>query len=115
MSNTPLFGIEELPASSSQPEIYINTAIRILEAMSQLVIIDRDLTDPPGSSVSDGDVYFVGGVGTGDWADHDLELALQLGTSWHFIPPRQGWTAYIEDEDLHVSYSGNSTGDWDPL
>lgn len=114
MSTTPLFAIDELPAASSQPEVFINTAIRILEAMAQLVIIDRDLTAPPGSPV-DGDVYFIGGAGTGDWDDHDLELALYIGTAWHFIAPRQGWTAYIEDEDLHVSYSGNTAGDWDAL
>jgi hypothetical protein len=115
LSNTPIFDIEELPASSSQPEIYVNTAIRILECMAQLVILDRDLTTAPESGLTDGDVYYIGGTGAGDWAGHNNQLALYIGTAWRYVTPRQGWTGYIEDEDLHVKYVDDSSADWEAL
>lgn len=114
MSTTPIFGMEELPASSSQPEVYVDTALRILEIMAQLVLVDRHLTAAPGAP-NDGEAYYVGGVGTGDWAGHNHELALYVGTGWKFITPRTGWIAYIEDEDAHFKYVSDSPPGWDLL
>lgn len=114
MSSTPVFEIEELPASSSQPEVYVNTAVRIVEMLAQLTIVDRDLTAPPGSPV-DGEVYYIGGTGTGDWSGHTHQLALFIGTAWQFRTPRTGWVAYIEDEGDHFSYVADSPPGWDPL
>jgi hypothetical protein len=112
--STPIFGIEELPASSSQPEVYINTALRIMEMMAQLVIVDRGLTTPPGSP-ADGDVYYIGGSGSGAWNGHVNQLALYVGTTWHFITPRTGWIAWIEDENDHFRYEADSPPTWTAL
>lgn len=108
MSNTPIFGIEELPASSSQPEVYINTALRILEMMSQLILVDRDLTASPGSP-QDGDVYYIAGTGTGDWDGHNFQLALYVGTAWSFVTPRTGWVAWIADEAALFRYEADDS------
>lgn len=110
MSNTPKFSIPELPASSSQPEVYVDTASRILEIMAQAVIKDRTLTTPPGTQV-DGDMFWINGTGAGDWTGHSNVLALYVSTSlgpWFFITPQTGWRAYLLAESRAATYNGTA-------
>lgn len=111
MSLTPLLGITELEASQAQPEVTINTALRILEAMSPLQVLDRDLNTPPGSPI-DGDRYLVAGAPTGAWTGHTDQIALNLNGTWTFLTPRAGWRAYVEDEDLFIQYVAGSPSGW---
>lgn len=114
MSTTPLFSITEWEQDQEQPHVTSNTAWRILEIMAQLVIRDRDLNSPP-SDADDGDAYYVASPGSGDWDDQDDKLALLIGSDWHFITPRSGWRAWIEDEAGLFVYEAGSTPDWTAL
>lgn len=111
MSTSPFFGYDELPASSSQPEIYVNTNDRINAAMAQLRFADRDLSTPPGSP-SDGDVYLIKQGATGAWAGNDERIAIYLGTSWYFVTPRPGYLAYVIDEDVYIRFAAGSPNSW---
>jgi hypothetical protein len=75
--------------------------------ISQLSVLDRDLTAPPDSP-SDGDRYIVGSGATGDRAGWDPNVALWSESAWLRLPPRIGWRAWVEDEGLLLVYDGAS-------
>jgi hypothetical protein len=85
--------------------------LKLMDAVGHLSVKDRNLTAPPGSPAA-GDRYIVGGSATGDWAGKDGQIAVFIGGSWVFYPPKIGWWAYIEDEDVLSVYKsgGWSTG-----
>jgi hypothetical protein len=60
MSNTTHLQLPYLLASQAQKHVTHNEALRLLDAMVQLAVLDRDLTAPPGSP-ADGDRYIVVG------------------------------------------------------
>ena len=77
-------------------------------------IKDRNLTAPPGSP-ADGDRYIPAVTATGAWATHEDEIAVwdaQLTTAaWVFFAPKEGWTVWVDDEDVQLVFDG--TG-WRP-
>ena len=92
-------------AAQAQKHVTHNEALRLLDGLVQLSILDRDLTAPPGSP-ADGDRYIVASGGTGDWAGWDLNVALWTDGAWLRLPPRTGWRAWVEDEGLLLVYDG---------
>lgn len=95
-------------AAQAQKHVTHNEALRLLDGLVQLSVLDRDLTAPPGSP-ADGDRYIVANGGTGDWAGWDLNVALFTDGAWLRLPPRIGWRAWVEDEGLLLVYDG---ADW---
>jgi hypothetical protein len=95
-------------AAQAQKHVTHNEALRILDGLVQLSVLDRDLTAPPASP-ADGDRYIVGSGATGDWAGWDLNVALWTDGAWLRLPPRAGWRAWVEDEGLLLVYDGS---DW---
>lgn len=112
MSTTPILGITELAASQSQPEVPVNTALRILEAMSPLSVIDRVTSTPP-IGPAEGDRYIIPSGSTGVWAGHDFAIALCIGGTWTYLTPRVGWLAYVDAEDVYVKYASGSPSGWE--
>lgn len=94
-------------AAQAQKHVTHNEALRLLDGLMQLSVLDRDLTAPPGTP-ADGDRYIVGFGATGDWVGWDLNVALWTDGAWLRLPPRTGWRAWIEDEGLLLVYDGTS-------
>ena len=94
-------------AAQAQKHVTHNEALRLLDGLVQLSVLDRDLTAPPGSP-SDGDRYIVASGGTGDWASWDLNVALFTDGTWLRLPPRAGWRAWVENEGLLLVYDGSA-------
>ncbi len=92
-------------AAQAQKHATHNEALRILDGLVQLSVLDRDLTAPPGSP-ADGDRYIVASGGTGDWAGWDLNVALFTDGTWLRLPPRAGWRAWVEGEALLLVFDG---------
>jgi len=88
----------------NKPTEQLDLAIGVL---GQISIIDRDLATPPGAP-SDRDTYIVATGGTGLWSGHDGKIAYydNTHTTWQFATPREGWRAYINDEDIWLFYNG---------
>jgi hypothetical protein len=63
MSSTARLNLPFIAASQAQKEITHNEALTVLDALSHLTVLDRDLTAPPAAS--DGDTYVVASGGTG--------------------------------------------------
>jgi hypothetical protein len=89
----------------------LRNLLRAIDGLVQCVVIDKDLTAPPGGE-SDGDVYIVGGSATGDWATHDAKIARYYdtasGSGWQFFTPKEGWLCYLQDENLHYRHDGSA-------
>jgi len=94
-------------AAQAQKHVTHNEALRILDGLIQLSVLDRDLTEPPGGP-ADGDRYVVASGGTGDWAGWDLNVAVFTDGSWQRLPPRAGWRAWVEDEEFLLVYDGSA-------
>lgn len=93
-------------AAQAQKHITHNEALRLLDGLVQLSVLDRDLTASPGSP-ADGDRYIVASGATGAWAGWDLNVALWTDGAWLRLPPRAGWRAWVEDEGLLLVYDGS--------
>ena len=105
MDDTPNLGLPYIMAAQSQKHVTHNEAIRALDAIVQLAVLDRDLTAPP-SSPADGARYIVGGSPTGAWSGHAGSLAAFQDGAWMFYAPVEGWIAWIGDEDAAVVWDG---------
>lgn len=89
-------------AVQAQKHVTHNEALRILDGLVQLSVLDRDLA----ARNLDGDRYIVASGATGDWAGWDLNVALWTDSAWLRLPPRTGWLAWVEDESLLLVYDG---------
>ena len=92
-------------AAQAQKHVTHNEALRLLDGLIQLSVIDRDLAAPPASP-ADGDRYIVASGATGSWAGWDLNVALWTDGAWLRLPPRAGWRAWVGDEGLLLVYDG---------
>ncbi len=105
MDQTPNLALPYIMAAQAQKHITHNEAIRALDAIVQLMVLDRDLTAPPGTP-ADGDRYIVAPSATGEWAGHDLEIAAYQDGAWAYYVPGEGWLVWIADEDIAVAWDG---------
>jgi len=98
-------------AAQAQKHVTHNEALRLLDGLVQLSVIDRDLTTPPASP-ADGDRYIVGSGATDLWAGWDLNVAYWVDGVWMRLVPRPGWLAWIADETAFFVWNGSV---WDPV
>jgi len=105
VTDTPNLKMPNIENAQAQKHVTHNEALRVLDAVVQLSVIDRDLTAPPATP-ADGDRYLVGPSATGTWATHDGEIAAWQDNSWVFHAPREGWISWIADEGVALGYDG---------
>jgi hypothetical protein len=98
-------------AAQAQKHVTHNDAIRLLDAVVQLSVLDRDLTAPPASP-GDGDRYIVASGATGLWAGWDLNVTTWVDGVWMRLVPRPGWLAWIADEATLCVWDGSA---WDAV
>lgn len=108
---TPNLELPEWVQNQSQPHVTVNTALRVLDCLTQLRVIDRDSTEPDASpEPSEGDCYIVAeGSPAGDWEGHADDVAMYIGGAWVFRTPLDGWEAWVIDEQVKVRYSANAS------
>ena len=66
------------------------------------------LTTPPAHNL--GDRYIIGETPSGDWYDHEGEIAESTGEDWLFYEPRVGAVIYVESDASTFLYTGT---EWD--
>ena len=98
-------------ASQAQKHVTHNEALRLLDAMVQLSVLDRNRTIPPVSP-TDGDRHIVASGATGLWAGWDLNVAFWVDGVWMRLVPRPGWLAWITAEQVFVVWNGSA---WEPV
>jgi len=107
MANSTHLLMPFIEAAQAQKHVTHNAALRVLDAVIMLSVLDRDLADPPGSP-SDGDRYLVASSATGDWAGQDGKIAIWQDGAWAFHTPREGWFVWIADEGVFLVFNGAS-------
>lgn len=105
MEQSPNLVLPYIMPSQAQKHVTHNEAVRMLDALVQLAVLDRDLATPPAGP-QEGDRYIVAPDSTGDWSGKDGEIAAWQDGAWAFFPPRTGWVAWIADDARLVAFDG---------
>lgn len=106
MTASPRLGFTYLTAGQATPETSVNEIAAYLESGSgHFIFKDRDLATPPGSPAN-GDCYLVASSPTGAWTGHTGDIAYYLNTAWVFVEVIEGYTAWVNDENLFIGYDG---------
>ena len=96
-----------LLAAQAQKQVTVNEALRLLDGLVQLAVLDRHLTAPPASP-ADGDRYIVASGATGAWSGWDLNVAYWVDGAWMRLVPRPGWQAWVADEATFLAWDGSA-------
>lgn len=112
MSDTSThLGLPYLLAAQAQKHVTHNEALRLLDAIVQLSVLDRTRATPPASP-ADGDRHLVASGATGLWAGWDLNVAFWVDGGWMRLVPRPGWLVWIAAEQMFLVWNGSA---WDPV
>ena len=106
MSDTTThLGLPYLLAAQAQKHITHNEALRLLDAVVQLSVLDRTRTAPTASP-ADGNRHLVASGATGLWAGWDLNIAFWVDGAWIRLVPRTGWLVWVAAEGLFLVWTG---------
>lgn len=94
-------------AGQAQKHVTHNEALRLLDALVQIAVVDRHLTTPPVSP-TEGARYIVASSGAGAWSGWDLNIAYRVDGAWIRLVPRPGWVAWVQDESALLVWSGSA-------
>ncbi len=83
---------------------YVDSMVQGLDW--QTSVID-ELDTPPGTP-NEGDRYLVIATATGDWVEHEGDIAEWNGASWDFTTPNKGFAVYVEDIGKQKNYNGTA-------
>jgi len=108
---TANLGLPVIAAAQAQKHVTHNEALRLIDTLVQLAVLDRDLSAPPGSP-NDGERWIVAPSPTGAWAGHAGDIAAWQDGAWQFAVPKKGWIAHIDDENARVAWDGSQ---WMPI
>jgi hypothetical protein len=94
-------------AAQAQKHVTHNEALRLLDAMVQLAVIDRTRTAPPAAPTN-GDRHIVASGATGGWTGWDHDIAYWVDGAWTRLVPRPGWLGWVAAEGVFVSWTGSA-------
>jgi hypothetical protein len=86
-------GLPYLAPAQAQKHVTHNEALRRLDAVVQLSVLDADRTALPDDP-AEGDRHIVAADATGDWSGKDGMVAAFIDGAWTFFAPEPGWIAY---------------------
>lgn len=114
MTNTVNLGLPFIDASQAQKHVTHNEALRILDAVVQVSVLDRTLTAPPGSP-ADGNRHVVASGATGAWAGQANAIATWQDGAWAFLAPKVGWCTWSVADDMLFVFDGTVWRDFRSL
>ena len=82
-----------LAPAQAQKHVTHNEALRRLDTVVQLAVLDATLDEPPADP-EEGDRYIVADGATGDWDGEDGAVAAFVDGAWEFAVPSEGWIAF---------------------
>ena len=97
MDTTDNLGLPYIVAAQAQKHVTHNEALRGLDALVHLMVLDQDLAAPPASPAP-GDRYIVAAGPTGAWSGQAGTIAAWQDGAWAFHAPHEGWLAWVADE-----------------
>lgn len=103
--DTPLLSLPLILPAQAQKHVTHNEALRLLDMLVHLAVIDRNRTAPPALP-AEGDRHIVASPATGFWEGHDGKIAAFWGGVWAFLTPRAGWTTRLIAENTTLAHDG---------
>lgn len=108
MENSANLSLPYILAAQAQKHVTHNEALRKLDCLVHLSVLDRSLTVPPGGAIADGARYIPAAGASGAWAGHAGEIAAWQDGAWQFYTPRSGWLAWVAGEDVLLAFDGTA-------
>ena len=107
MTDTIHLGMPFIEGSQAQKHVTHNEALRILDAVIQIGVLDSDRTAPP-LSPAEGDRHIVASGASGAWADHVRAVAVYEDGAWRYLMPKSGWCAWSAADAALLVFDGSS-------
>ena len=104
---SPILSLPYILPAQAQKHVTHNEALRLLDVMVQLAVLNRNLTAAPALPAI-GDRHIVAAGAVGVWAGQVGKIAVYTVTGWQFFAPLSGWQAYVLAEAVTVAYSGTA-------
>ena len=111
MEQTTNLTLPYIVGNQNQKHITHNEALRKLDALVQLSVLDRDLSAPPDAP-ADGARYIVADGASGAWTGWDGSVAAYQDGAWIEFVPLAGWLSWLEDESKLLCYDGAGWSDF---
>nr|WP_319484517.1 DUF2793 domain-containing protein [uncultured Cohaesibacter sp.] len=111
MEQTTNLALPYIVGNQNQKHITHNEALRMLDALIQLSVEDRDLSAPPAEP-EEGVRYIVADGATGAWNGWQGSIAAYLDGAWMRFQPLAGWMAWLADEQTLLTFDGSK---WEDL
>ncbi|GAH34924.1 unnamed protein product, partial [marine sediment metagenome] len=94
------------PTAGSEPATkeFVESLVQGLDWQESVL---GELAEPPVSPVPS-DRYLVIATATGDWAEHENDIAEWDGSAWVFTTPNTGFAVWIEDVGSQKVYNGTN-------
>ncbi len=108
---TSRLALPYLIPDQAQKHVTINEAFDALDFLSQLTLLSVNQMQPP-PLLSDGAAYGLGDAVTGDFLGYQGQVAIWRDGAWSFWEPREGWRAWVVDEQKLKLYRD---GQWHDL
>ena len=107
MDTTSNLGLPFIAAAQAQKHVTHNEALRALDAVVQLMVLDNDLSAPPGAP-PEGARYIVAAGASGAWTGQEGQIAAFQDGAWAFYSPREEWLAWVADEAAAYVWTGSA-------
>lgn len=102
---SPILSLPLILPAQAQKHVTHNEALRLLDVMVQLAVLNRNLSAGPAlPAIGDRHIVATGAVGV--WAGQVGKIAVYTVTGWQFFTPLSGWQAHVLAESITVVYSG---------
>ncbi len=111
MDSTDNLGLPFIVAAQAQKHVSHNESLRTLDVLLQLAVLDKDQMTPPGTPAP-GDRYIVPEGASDAWSGQAGNVAAWQDGAWSFHVPREGWLAWIGDEQRLYCWRAEA---WSPL
>lgn len=106
MTDTTHLGLPFIEDSQAQKHVTHNEALRILDAVIQIVVDDMTRTAPPPSP-AEGQRHVIASGATGAWAGHAAAIATWQDGAWVFLAPKTGWRLWsVADTSIFIFDGG---------
>jgi len=110
MPSTENLGLPFLEAGQAQKHVTLNEALRMLDALVQLSVVE--FAAAPPDTPENGARYLVAELASGGFAGKDHQVAVFEDGAWRFLLPQRGWLLFVASEnELRVF----DEDEWKPL
>jgi hypothetical protein len=109
MPESTNFGLPFLEAGQAQKHVTLNEALRILDAAIHLSVSAISASAPV--TPEEGERHIVAAGASGAFSSHENSIATFEDGAWRFLPPRTGWRAWVEAEDILYVFDGEEWRD----